>query len=214
MKQNQKYSIILADPPWRYRDKRGKSSAWGSAESQYNTMAMEELKALPVASIASENSALFLWGTWPLLPQALELFPAWGFRYKTVAFLWIKTNRKKMQKFFGNLFPMSFEDLFFKGLGHYTQPNTEFCLVGTRGRLPRVSKKIRQVIFSPLRKHSQKPPETRERIVELYGNVPRIELFARDKVPGWESWGNQIESTISIIETVQERKQNGINCKK
>ena len=178
-----KFSIVLADPPWSYRvwSEKGKGR---SAENHYSTMSVKDICALPVADIAAKNSALFLWATFPNLPEAFEVIKAWGFTYKTVAFTWVKTCRKSPG--------------YFVSLGHWTRANAEVCLLATKGRPQRISKSIRQLIVSPVRKHSQKPDETRARIVELMGDLPRIELFAREKVAGWAAWGNEIDPDITL----------------
>lgn len=178
-----KFGIIYADPPWSYRvwSEKGKGR---SAENHYPTMSNEDICTLPVAEIAAKDSVLFLWATFPNLPIAFEVIEAWGFTYKTVAFTWVKTCRKSPG--------------YFVSLGHWTRANAEICLLATKGNPRRISKSVRQLIVSPLRQHSQKPDETRERIVELMGDLPRVELFAREKVAGWAAWGNEIEPDISL----------------
>ncbi|MBU2522950.1 MAG: DNA methyltransferase [Nanoarchaeota archaeon] len=131
----------------------------------------------PISQISDENCALFPWVTYPLLQEGVETLRKWGFRYVTVAFTWIKTNKNNGQPFVG--------------LGNWTRANAEICLLGVRGKLQRESNKVRQVILSPLREHSRKPDEIRERIVNLLGDMPRIELFARQTVKGWDCWGNE-----------------------
>ncbi len=187
-------------------------------------MGIDELCALPVADLAAPDSALFLWATFPQLPAALRLIEAWGFHYKSVAFVWLKKNKKA--------------DSWFYGLGFWTRGNAEICLLATRGHpkrqaanihqfiispieahskkpdearekivalmgdLPRVELFARQsppgyqFIISPIEAHSKKPDEAREKIVALMGDLPRVELFARQSPPGWEVWGNEVESTI------------------
>ncbi len=176
-----KYTVIYADPPWRYRQK----DINGAVERHYPTMSMEELCALSVAEIAARDCALFLWATFPQLPEALRLIQAWGFQYKTVAFVWVKKNRRT--------------DSWFYGLGFWTRANAEICLLATRGRPQRQSAKVHQLIVSPVEHHSKKPDEAREKITALMGDVPRIELFAREKPPGWDVWGNQVESTVELV---------------
>ena len=168
------YQIIYADPPWQYNDRNTR----GSAEGQYTTMSLSELKALPVPEIADENSYMFLWATSPLLPEALELLNSWGFKYKTMGFVWLKMNLNSFGCFIGT--------------GHYTRPSVEVCLLGTKGKLEIQNKGVRQVIMSPRMGHSRKPSEIRERIVALLGDLPRIELFARRRVDGWDAWGNEV----------------------
>lgn len=179
---NKKYSIIYADPPWvftNYSDtwhQRRAESRW--VGKQYSLMTPEEVAALPVSDISERDAVLFLWATMPKLPIALDTMKAWGFTYKTCAFTWVKTNKKS--------------PTFFMGMGFWTRSNTEICLLGTRGKnLPRRSHSVPQVVASPIRKHSQKPDEVRERIVQLLGDIPRIELFARERVEGWDGWGNE-----------------------
>ena len=172
------YSIIYADPPWQYQ----RSKVQGAAENHYPTMGIDELCALPVADLAAPDSALFLWVTFPQLPEALRLIEAWGFRYKSVAFVWLKKNKKA--------------DSWFYGLGFWTRGNAEICLLATRGHPKRQAANIHQFIISPIEAHSKKPDEAREKIVALMGDLPRVELFARQSPPGWEVWGNEVKSTI------------------
>lgn len=173
-----KYNIILADPPWRYANKGGK----GAAEQHYPTMSLDEICALPVAEIAAKDSALFLWATFPMLAEALRVIRAWGFQYKTVAFVWLKQNRKAKTWFYG--------------MGFWTRSNAEICLLATRGHPKRKDKGIHQLIISPIEEHSKKPDEARKRIVRLMDDLPRAELFARQETPGWDVWGNEVKSTL------------------
>ena len=177
----QKYQIIYADPPWDYQQCR----LSGSAKKHYPTMRIEELCALPVAEIADRDCALFLWATFPQLPEALRLIQAWGFVYKTVAFVWLKQNRKALTWFYG--------------LGFWTRSNAEICLLATKGHPKRQSAGIHQLVISPVERHSKKPDEVREKIVALMGDVPRIELFARQQTPGWDVWGNEVENSTALL---------------
>jgi N6-adenosine-specific RNA methylase IME4 len=147
-------------------------------------MKLPDICALPVADVAAKDCALFLWATFPNLPEAFEVIRAWGFTYKTVAFTWVKRNRKSPG--------------WFVGLGYYTRANAEICLLATRGSPKRVSKSVRQIIDTPLERHSKKPDEARTRIVQLFGDVPRIELFARERADGWDCWGNEVEPDIIL----------------
>lgn len=147
-------------------------------------MRLEELAALPVSNLADTDCALFLWATFPQLPDALRLIRAWGFSYKTVAFVWLKTNRRSHTWFYG--------------LGFWTRSNAEICLLATKGHPKRQAANIHQLIVSPVERHSKKPDEARDRIVALMGDLPRIELFARQKPPGWEVWGNEVNSDIRL----------------
>lgn len=137
-----KYSVILADPPWAFRawSDKGKGR---SAEQHYPSMRLEDIKALPVADLAAEDCVLFLWATFPMLKEALEVVEAWGFSYKTVAFTWVKENRKSSGLFWG--------------LGYWTRANAEVCLLATKGSPKRQSAAVHQVILSPVEQHSKKP---------------------------------------------------------
>lgn len=182
-KPQQYYTAVYADPPWEYRVWSKKGSG-RSAESYYPTMHLQDICALPVADISARDSALFLWVTFPCLPDAFQVIRAWGYTYKSVAFVWIKRNKKSPG--------------WFVGMGYWTRANAELCLLATKGHPRRVSKTVRQIIDAPIERHSKKPDETRDRIVALLGDVPRIELFARQKTAGWDVWGNEVESDIIL----------------
>ena len=171
---NKKYNIIYADPPWRYQDRKCN----GACEFHYETMNIKDICKLPIIDICDKDCVLFLWTTYPMLSEALELMKAWGFKYKTIGFQWIKQNKS------GNGF--------FFGLGRWTRGNSECCLIATKGKPKRINNSISQLIISPLQAHSQKPAETRGKIVDLMGDLPRIELFARNHADGWDCWGNEV----------------------
>ena len=177
-----KYRIIYADCPWEYEDPKGHNPAMGGIT--YPTMPLPDLKSLPVGNIADTNCSLFFWVTMPMLREGLEVIEAWGFKYTTCAFTWVKQNRNS----FG----------IYSGLGHWTNGNAELCLFAKRGRPKRVARDVKQIMLSPVTSHSKKPSEARERIVRLMGDLPRIELFARQKVEGWDCWGNEVESDIEL----------------
>lgn len=148
-------------------------------------MPKKEIQKLPIPMICAKDSVLFLWATAPCLIEAFELIKAWGFTYKTVGFTWIKQCKRS-----ANLF---------MGLGYYTRANAEFCLLATRGKiLERKSHSVSSVIVSHIEEHSKKPNETRERIVTLFGDVPRIELFSRQTVDGWDCWGNEVNKFNAV----------------
>jgi N6-adenosine-specific RNA methylase IME4 len=171
---NKKYNIIYADPAWSYQGKMMNSSV----TDHYNVMSIEDICNLPVKDIAAKNSILFMWVTLPKLNQFMKVVNAWGFEYKTTAFVWVKKNKKA--------------DSFFMGLGRWTRANPEICVLATKGKIERKSKSIRQLQVYPVDKHSKKPDEFRDLIVELCGDLPRIELFARNTTPGWDVWGDQV----------------------
>ena len=178
-----KYQIIYADPPWNYKVYSKKGLGRG-AESHYPTMSIEDICALPVGNLADKDCALFLWVTIPCLLEGLSVLKAWGFTYKTVGFVWVKQNRKA--------------DSLFWGMGYWTRSNVELCILATKGHPKRVNAAVHQVIVSHIEEHSKKPQEARERIVSLMGDLPRIELFARQSTPGWDVWGNEVDSSISF----------------
>ena len=172
-----KYSIIYADPPWAYLWGKGKDGGHFAPEKHYSTMSTDEICALDIKRIAAKNCALLMWATMPCLPDAIKVMQAWGFHYKTCAFTWIKTKKDGS--------PLA-------GMGSYTKANAELCLLGMRGHLKSADKTVRQVVMHPRMGHSVKPPIVRESIVKLFGDVPRIELFARQFADGWDCWGNEV----------------------
>ena len=178
------YSVIYADPPWAYQQAGATAKARGTAVKHYPTMTTAEICALPVREIVRGGAACFMWATFPNITEAIKVMEAWGFTYKTAAFVWVKKNRKNG----GN----------FMGMGAYTRANAEVCLLATRGHPKRQSSKIHQFIISPIEAHSKKPDIVRDKIVELAGDVPRIELFARQTTPGWDVWGNEVTSSITL----------------
>lgn len=180
-----KYKIIYADPPWKYKVYSEKGNG-RSAERYYPTMNVEDICKLPVNELADDDCILFMWATFPTLKEGLKVIEEWGFNYKTIGFVWIKQNKKKPTLFFG--------------MGFWTRANAEICIIATKGKPKRISAKVHQVIISPIEEHSKKPDETRKRIVELMGDLPRIELFARQKTDGWDIWGNELENDIDLLE--------------
>ena len=171
-----KYNIIYADPPWSYKDKA--SSGKRGACFKYPTQSKEWIENLPIKKIADDNCILFLWVTFPILNEVFDLIKWWGFEYSTVGFVWVKQKKKGGGFFFG--------------LGNWTRSNAELCLIATKGSIERKDASISQIIYTPVGKHSQKPSIVRENIVKLAGDLPRIELFARQKSEGWDVWGNEI----------------------
>lgn len=184
MENKKKYNIIYADVPWSYKDKANAGNR--GAAHKYQTMSLKDIEDLPVNDIAAENCCLFFWVTMPQIFNAQRIMESWGFKYKTNAFTWVKMNKKNV-------------DTVFWGMGNWTRSNSELCLMGVKGKPKRESAKVHSVIMSPIGKHSAKPDEARTRIVELCGDVPRVELFGRgDAADGWDIWGNQAEGSISF----------------
>lgn len=183
-----KADVILADPAWKWKARSAKGYG-KSAERHYPTMETADIAALPVADVAAKNCALFMWATFPRLPDALAVGAAWGFTYKTGAFVWVKQNRRAKPSFL----PVSDPIHWFMSTGYYTRSNAELCLLFTRGRVKRLRANVRQLIISPVREHSRKPDEQYERIEALLGcDGSRLELFARQSAPGWMALGNQM----------------------
>ena len=172
-----RYEVIYADPPWDYKGQlqhAGPGSGdSGGAARHFSTVTTRELACLPVGAIAADDSLLFLWATSPHLDQAIELGKAWGFAWATVAFVWDKQRVNP---------------------GHYTLSQCELCLVFKRGRIPapRGARNVRQLVSAPRGRHSEKPAEVRARIEAMFPQQSKIELFARSRAPGWESWGEEV----------------------
>jgi len=197
-----KYSLIYADPPWSY----GNNASNGAAINHYGTMKLTDLKRLPVWSLAEENAVLAMWYTGTHNREAIELAEAWGFTVRTMKGLtWVKLNALAETHINSALAAGQVEDFYdFLDLlnaqtrmngGNHTRANTEDMLIATCGTgLERLDAGIKQVVYSPLGEHSEKPAEARRRLELLYGDVPRIELFSRCAAPGWDHWGNQAES--------------------
>ena len=172
---DKKYSIIYADPAWFY----GNSIHRGAAIKHYKTMQNSDIENMPVENISAKDCILFLWATFPKLQESLNVINAWGFTYKTIGFVWIKKNKKQTNTNFW-------------GMGNWTRSNAEICLIATKGKPKRIAANIHSVIETPIEKHSKKPDIIRDKIVELVGDLPRIELFARETAEGWDSWGNEV----------------------
>lgn len=187
-----KYQVIYADPPWSYNSRMalGHGAKRSSAEDYYNTMSLEEICGLQggIRDISEKDCILFLWVTFPKLFESQSVISSWGFTYKTVAFVWVKRN--KIYKAERAQIHGGIDD--FMGQGRWTRQNAEICLLCTRGKPKRISAKVRQIIYAPIGIHSQKPSEARKRIMELCGDVPKIELFARQETDGWDCWGDEV----------------------
>jgi N6-adenosine-specific RNA methylase IME4 len=203
-----KYKIIYADPPWKYDNPKDHKAKYGG--TPYKQIPLNELKQLPIADIAEKDSILFLWATLPKIIEALETMKAWGFRYTCCPFAWMKLNstghleetwpETKKKKAMPTL---TLEGGLYSGIGHWTAGNTELVLMGKRGSLKRIRKDIKQTVIAPISWHSHKPDEVRQRIVQLMGDVPRIELFATESPEGWDAIGGAIDG-LDISESLQK----------
>lgn len=176
----QRYGAICADPPWHFRT-WSETNQTRAATQHYGVMSLDDICELPVATLAAPDCALFLWAVNPMLPQALRVMDAWGFKYKTVAFTWAKTTTRT---------DWSWAPKWHIGLGYWTRANTEICLLGTRGKPRRTSQGVRQLLVSPRREHSRKPDEFFSAVEQLVPG-PYADLFSRQRRPSWDGWGNE-----------------------
>ena len=196
------YKVVLADPNWKYNHAGGR----GAAENHYRTSPIDEISSLPVSQIVAKDAVLFLWTTWPIYienpEQVQRVIRSWGFTPKTLGFLWVKTNKKAGTPFWGG--------------GSWTRANSEFCILAVRGDVRAISHGVHQLIETwdendhvlraphpGNKEHSAKPACVRDRIVELIGDVPRIELYSRDRVQGWDAWGDDPALGGSDVDLVQ-----------
>lgn len=176
-----KYKIIYTDPPWQYgRQQMFKDNSVG----YYPSMNIDDIKNLNVQSICEENCVLFLWVTFPKLKEGIAVLEAWGFKYITVAFTFVKKNPKN--------------DNIYSGMGWWTNANAEIVLLGKKGKISPIAHNIKQIVLEHIGRHSEKPNEVRKRIVKLMGDIPRIELFARQKSEGFDVWGNELDNDIKL----------------
>ena len=189
---NGKWKLLLVDPPWQYENKRtGGTSMISGAEQHYDTLSIKDLCELPIGNLSETNSIMFLWATTALIPEALEVMKAWGFKYKSAVF-WRKIMRL--------------------GMGYWFRGQVELCLLGIRGNVKAFRLQKPNFIQSRVRKHSQKPSEMYG-LIDLLGIDSKIELFARERREGWDAWGNQLPATtqtLLAVKPVSERKaRNG-----
>lgn len=180
-----KYTLIYADPPWQYRDKCDSGNR--GAAHKYPVMNLHDICRLPVHTLAAESCLLAMWHVPTMPAEALKVIDAWGFRLMTMkGFTWGKTYKNKTEKHA-------------IGMGHMTRANSEDMLLAVKGKLPpRMNAGICQLQIYPRMEHSTKPPEFRDHLVELLGDVPRIELFARSSAPGWDHWGNELDTPVTL----------------
>lgn len=184
-----KYKVIYADPPWHYGSKSAVNNSKGSEikplSVQYTTTKTKDLAMMDVGSLSDDDCALFMWVTDSHLPDALQLIEAWGFKYKTIAFNWVKTTSK------GN---------YCKNVAPWTMKSSEVCILATKGAMSKykIANNIESLVIAERTKHSRKPKEVMRRIESLFGDVPRLEMFARDSSEGWDVFGNEAPNSIEI----------------
>lgn len=187
-----KYQIVYADPAWDFGDRLRSSKKLDNGKMHfreldlhYKTMKTSEICALPVKEIVADDAVLFMWTTDAHLPDALKVIDAWGFKYKTIGFIWNKKEKSGKQVCF---------------MGKWTLKGSEICLLATKGKAHKLIKshKVRQLVEAERNIHSRKPDEVRKRIVELLGDLPKVELFCRTPKEGWDIWGNEVESNVNL----------------
>ena len=176
---NKKYNIIYADPPWKATKSGTGLRGTSDLAKRYNgVMTVDEICAMPIQDICEDDCILFLWATFPQLEGAMKTITAWGFKYYGLGFNWVKLNTKTPTPFWG--------------MGYYTRQNPEICLIATKGKqFKPLVRNVQAVVMTPREEHSKKPDVIREHIVNIIGDVPRVELFARQSSEGWDVWGNE-----------------------
>lgn len=180
-----KYKVVYCDPPWKFNNKNTGGSMKSGADYHYPTMTIDDLCKLPVNEITDDDCVLFMWWVASQPNEAIKLVESWGFKIKTMTgFNWVKTTNSGKPFF---------------GMGFWTRQGSEMCLIATKGKPKRIDASVRSVIFSENDKHSKKPDVFRKEIVKLMGDVPRLEMFAREQSDGWDVWGNEVNSTIDIF---------------
>ena len=179
-----KYSVIYADPPWSFNNKKTGGSMKSGAAAQYDTMSIEQLKALDVPAICTDDCVLVMWYVGSQPQEAIDLCKAWGFTIKNMnGFIWVKLTEMFLQFF---------------GMGFWTRAGAECAIIATRGKPKRASAAIRQVRLAVIGRHSEKPAEFRADIEKLCGDGNKLEMFARTASSGWDVFGNQVENSITI----------------
>lgn len=203
-----KYQIIYADPAWSFNNKNTGGSMISGADAHYKTMSVAEMAKLPISDMTAENCVLFMWWVGSQPKEAIRLAEAWGFTIKTMTgFNWVKTTKVKILpesitnvlqpiiKKFGLTLILS--KLFF-GMGFWTRAGSECCLIAVKGKPKRINASIRSVVMAENEKHSKKPNIFRKEIIRLMGNLPRVELFAREQLEGFDVFGNEVENSIKL----------------
>lgn len=187
---SKKYSIIYADPAWQFSNKKTGGSMKSSAKSKYMTTSIEELKAMDVNALAADDALLVMWWVGSMPQEAIDLVNAWGFTLKNMnGIVWNKLTKNNNPHF---------------GMGFYTRAGSESCLIATKGKFKPASRSVRAVFRAEeqiqfegkILRHSEKPKQVRELIIELAGDLPRLEMFNRDD--GWDVFGNESKNSILI----------------
>lgn len=168
------FDLIMCDPPWSF-DNWSESGEKKNAKSQYACMSIQDICELPIGDLASPDCVLWLWATNPMLPEAIQVLNAWGFKFKTAG-TWLKKTRHGKVHF---------------GTGYILRSANESFLIGTIGK-PKVSRNVRSAVIGEARAHSQKPEEGYEAAENLMPDARRVEIFSRMERPGWQTWGDEV----------------------
>lgn len=186
MQQPQKkYQIVYADPAWEIKYLKETLAGINDYELPYDTMTDEEIINIAVKDIIADDAILFLWCIDSRIPILQRLMRNWGFEYKTVGFVWYKRS-----------IHTNYENA---TMSKYTRKSCEFCFIGTRGKYLVKNPTKPQFISEPKREHSRKPDAIRTRIVEMCGDIPRVELFGRQRFEGWDIWGNDAPNETQLL---------------
>lgn len=175
---DKKYNILYIDPPWIFNNKNTGGTMKSGAENKYKVMSLDELKKMDINSICEDDCVLFMWWVGSQPQEALDLVNTWGFKLKTMTgFNWVKLTKLNKLHF---------------GMGFWTRAGSECCLIATKGKPKPIKRNIRSVVKAYAGEHSKKPNIIADKIVELCGDLPRLEIFARDRKHGWDSWGLEV----------------------
>ena len=181
-----KYNVIYADPPWKFNSKNSGGNMISGAAQNYQVMKTADIAKMQVEQLCADDCLLVMWYVGAMPEDAITVCKAWGFRLMNMnGFVWNKLT-KTGKPFFG--------------MGHATRAGSESALIGVKGKLGNLIKdrSVRAVINAPVGRHSEKPDDFRKAIVQLCGDVPRLEMFARVSTPGWDVFGNEVQSTVEI----------------
>ncbi len=200
------FGVICADNPWQFESYSGPKVSARARTSQYPVMTLERLKSLPVQQLLAKDACVFMWAVMSLLPEAIEVGQAWGLTYKTCAFTWVKTTRLNQELWFGR--PVT-PEAWHMGMGYWTRANPELCLLFTQGSPKRKAANIRELLVSPVSKHSAKPEAAQDRIEQLVDG-PYLELFARRERPGWTCIGNEISGNDIVEDMAGLTAESGV----
>lgn len=189
--EDKKYNVIYADPPWQFGSKSYQDSnreMLKLEETQYQTMSIQQIKELPIKNITAGDCICFMWVTDAHLKEGIEVLESWGFKYKTIGFNWIKYYASGIECV--NFAP-------------WTLKSWEICLIGIKGSMGKYKKSnnIQGLLKEIRTKHSEKPLEARKRIDLLFGDIPKLELFARQESEGWDVWGDEVKNSIDLCQS-------------